>query len=173
MEFPKAYHYSRLAASAGLLFVFPVLAGMCWLLSKLTWKSIQSANWIIGLIAIFWAFLLLLNLLLAKTLIRRLFTSAPSLLLTSSGLVDNATRVGEIVWSDIKEARLHNAGRGGLTVRLTLLNANKYRIRLSRLGRIIHMNWFGKEQLILGLSGTNAKADEILNVINNQIAQRT
>ncbi|WP_216680538.1 hypothetical protein [Hymenobacter siberiensis] len=173
MTFPKAYHYSRLVASAGLLLVLPILAGMCWLLSKLTWESIKSANWIVWLIAIVWIVLLLVNLLLGKMLIRQFFTTSPSLLLTAFGLTDNATKVGEIVWADIKEARLQNAGKGGITVRLTLLNADKYRARLSRFGRIIYMNWFGKDQIVLGLSGTNAKAEEILAIVKAQIAQHT
>jgi hypothetical protein len=171
MEFPKAYHYSRLAASVGLLFVLPVLAGMCWLLSRITWESVTSANWIVWLIATVWIVLLLVNLLLGRMLIQQFFTTSPSLLLTASGLTDNASKVGEIVWTDIKEARLQSAGKGGLTVRLTLLNADKYRARLSRLRRIIHMNWLGKDQIVLGLSGTNAKADEILAIIKAQIAQ--
>ena len=112
-------------------------------------------------------------LLLGKMLIRQLFTNAPSLLLTAMGLTDNASKVGEILWGDIIEARLQNAGRGGITVRITLLNADKYRARLSRLGRIIHMNWLGKDQIVLGLSGTNAKADEVLAIVKAQIAQHT
>ena len=173
MVFPKAYHYSRLAASAGLLFVLPVLAVMYWLLSKITWESVESSNWVVWLIALVWIVLLPVYLLLVKMLIRQLFTNAPSLLLTAMGLTDNASKVGEILWGDIIEARLQNAGRGGISVRITLLNADKYRARLSRIGRIIHMNWLGKDQIVLGLSGTNAKADEVLAIVKAQIAQHT
>ena len=171
MIFPKAYHYSRLAASAGLLLVLPVFAGMCWLLSKITWESIISANWIIWLIAIVWIGLLPVYLLLIKMFIQRLLTNMPSLLLTASGLSDSASKVGEIVWSDIKDAGLYNAGRGGITIMLTLLNAEKYRARFTSFGRIARINWFGKEQLNISLSGTNAEANEVLAIIKSQIAQ--
>jgi hypothetical protein len=173
MQLPKSYQYSRLASLGALMLVLPMLVGLCYMMSKVTWESVQPANWIVWLIAVVYVALLLLNLLLGVMLIRRLFVYNPSLVLAVSGLTDSASKVGEIVWSDIKEASLYHAGRGKTTVKLTLLNADKYWARLSSVSRIVRINWLGKAQLILSISGTNAKADEVLDIIKSQIIQNT
>ncbi len=173
MNLPLYYYNSRLAALWLLGLTFPAFLGCSWLFCKIILHKSTPSYWLIwlfeALFGLFSAFFGTITILI----IRRLFTRRPRLTLTASGITDSTSKVGEIEWSDIEVANLYNGGRGRTTICLRLRNAHKYMARLSIIGRFARINWLANSQLILNLSGTKAKAQEVLVVIKSQISQHT
>ena len=97
----------------------------------------------------------------------------PRIVIDDNGVLDRTLKVGIINWEDIRSAFLKRSA-GQPFICLDLVDPGKYTGRLSPLVRgMVQLNHkLGFTDLSLNLGGTEVNPDQVLELMNKEIASR-
>lgn len=116
-----------------------------------------------------WALTIFFGLVLSVT-IYRFFNSHPRIIIDDFGIYDSKLGIGEIEWEDIDNIYL-NSHFGKNNISLVLNDTAKYLRRISNhRSKVFQINSeSGLETINLNLRGTDKKAQEVFEVLINQL----
>jgi hypothetical protein len=144
---------------AGYLFMslLMVLNGV-WLLSLDPWSLVA------------WPSILLFGALMVM-IAKQMLDARPTIMIDEAGIFDRANKLGLIEWDDITDAVVEGI-KGFPTVRLQLRDPDKYRRRLSAVTRGLWALHERRDSVWIGLTGTNADAKQLADVLGKELRVR-
>jgi hypothetical protein len=95
----------------------------------------------------------------------------PTIMIDEAGIFDRANKLGLIEWDDITDAVVEGI-KGFPTVRLQLRDPDKYRRRLSAVTRGLWALHERRDSVWIGLTGTNADAKQLADVLGKELRVR-